>query len=215
MVGRTRQLEVLTGVWERVVAERRPHLVTVFGPAGIGKSRLSLEFMEFVGSQEVRLLRGRSTPYGSSSPYGAFAQHMKQIAQAYDSDELPEARAKLDAAVAEIVGAEAAAEHAAHLALLIGLGEDGDVPDRETLFFSARVLVESLGDGRADAAPVRGHPLGRLQLARPARDPRRARSRRAGALPRARQTGALERASWLGRRASRLHGTPTRSADGR
>ncbi len=145
MVGRTRQLEVLTGVWERVVAERRPHLVTVFGPAGIGKSRLSLEFMEHVGSQEVRLLRGRSTPYGSSSPYGAFAQHMKQIAQAYDSDELPEARAKLDAAVAEIVGAEAAAEHAAHLALLLGLGEDGDVPDRETLFFSARVLVESLG----------------------------------------------------------------------
>ena len=53
MVGRTRQLEVLTGVWERVVAERRPHLVTVFGPAGIGKSRLSLEFMEHVGSQEV------------------------------------------------------------------------------------------------------------------------------------------------------------------
>ncbi len=70
---------------------------------------------------------------------------MKQIAQAYDSDELPEARAKLDAAVAEIVGAEAAAEHAAHLALLIGLGDDGEVPDRETLFFSARVLVESLG----------------------------------------------------------------------
>ena len=145
MVGRGRQLEVLTGIWERVAAERRPHLVTVFGPAGIGKSRLSLEFMEHVGSQDARVLRGRSTPYGSSSPYSAFAQHVKQIARAYDSDELPEARAKLEAAVAEIVGVEAAAEHAAHLALLIGLGEDGDVADRETLFFSARILVESLG----------------------------------------------------------------------
>ena len=145
MVGRKRHLEVLTGIWERVASERRPHLVTVFGPAGIGKSRLSLEFMEHVGSQDARVLRGRSMPYGSSSPYGAFAQHVKQIARAYDSDELPEARAKLEAAVAEIVGNEAAAEHAAHLALLIGLGEDGDVADRETLFFSARILVESLG----------------------------------------------------------------------
>jgi len=145
MVGRSRQLEVLTGIWERVAAERRPHLVTVFGPAGIGKSRLSLEFMEHVGSQDARVLRGRSMPYGSSSPYGAFAQHVKQIARAYDSDELPEARAKLNAAMAEIVGADAAAEHAAHLALLIGLGENGDVADREMLFFSARVLVESLG----------------------------------------------------------------------
>ena len=144
MVGRVRQLEVLTGIWERVVAEGRPHLVTVFGPAGIGKSRLSLELMEHVGSQDARVLRGRSMPYGSSSPYGPFAQHVKQVARVYDSDELPEARAKLDAAVTEIVGAEAAAEHAAHLALLIGLGENGDVGDRETLFFSARILVESL-----------------------------------------------------------------------
>jgi class 3 adenylate cyclase len=145
MVGRRRQLQVLTDIWERVGAERRPHLVTVFGPAGIGKSRLSLEFMEHVGSQDARVLRGRSTPYGSSSPYSAFAQHVKQIARAYDSDELPEARAKLDAAMAEIVGDEAAAEHAAHLALLIGLGGIGDVADREMLFFSARILVESLG----------------------------------------------------------------------
>jgi len=145
MVGRSRQLGVLTDIWERVAAERRPHLVTVFGSAGIGKSRLSLEFMEHVGSQDARVLRGRSTPYGSSSPYSAFAQHVKQIARAYDSDELPEARAKLDAAMAEIVGPEAAAEHAAHLALLIGLGGNGDVADREMLFFSARILVESLG----------------------------------------------------------------------
>ncbi|MBA3380761.1 MAG: AAA family ATPase [Actinobacteria bacterium] len=145
MVGRVHQLEVLTGIWERVTADRRPHLVTVFGPAGIGKSRLSLELMEHVGSQDARVLRGRSTPYGSSSPYGAFAQHVKQVARAYDSDELSEARAKLDAAVTEIVGAEAAEEHSAHLALLIGLGDDGDVADRETLFFSARILVESLG----------------------------------------------------------------------
>jgi class 3 adenylate cyclase len=145
MVGRERELDVLKGIWERVAEERRPHLVTVFGPAGIGKSRLALELMEHAGSGEGRVLRGRSTPYGASIPYSAFAQHVKQVARVYDSDELPEARGKLAAAVAELVGADAAAEHVANLALLVGLGEEEEAPDRETLFFSARLLVESLG----------------------------------------------------------------------
>jgi class 3 adenylate cyclase len=145
MVGRERELDVLEGIWKRVAAERRPHLVTVFGPAGIGKSRLALEFMEHVGSTGGRVLRGRSMPYGTLSPYSAFAQHVKQVARAYDSDELPEARTKLAAAVQELMGADAAAEHSAHLALLVGFGDEDEVPDRETLFFSARLFVEALG----------------------------------------------------------------------
>jgi predicted ATPase/class 3 adenylate cyclase len=145
IVGRERELDALKGIWQRVSEERRPHLVTVFGPAGIGKSRLALELMEHVGAQDGRVLRGRSTPYGASSPYSAFAQLVKQVARAYDSDELSQARAKIQASVAELIGPDAAQEHAGHLALLIGLGENGDAPDRETLFFSARLFVESLG----------------------------------------------------------------------
>jgi class 3 adenylate cyclase len=145
IIGRERELDALKGIWQRVAEERRPHLVTVFGPAGIGKSRLALELMEHVGTQDGRVLRGRSMPYGTSSPYSAFAQHVKQVARAYDSDDLSEARAKLRGAVAELVGPDAAEEHAGHLSLLVGLGENGDAPDRETLFFSARLFVESLG----------------------------------------------------------------------
>jgi len=148
MVGRDRELDVLKGIWARVAEERRPHLVTVFGPAGIGKSRLALEIMEHVGGADGRVLRGRASPYGASSPYSAFAQHVKQVARVYDSDEVPEARDKLAAAVAELVGAEAAEEHASHLALLVGLGEEDEPPDREALFFSARLFVEALaGEG--------------------------------------------------------------------
>jgi class 3 adenylate cyclase len=145
IVGRERELDALKGIWQRVAEERRPHLVTVFGPSGIGKSRLALELMEHVGAQDGRVLRGRSTPYGASSPYSAFAQLVKQVARAYDSDELSEARAKLQAAVADLIGPEATEEHAANLALLVGLGENGEASDRETLFFSARIFVESLG----------------------------------------------------------------------
>jgi predicted ATPase/class 3 adenylate cyclase len=143
-VGRVRELDLLTGIWERVAGERRPHLVTVFGPTGIGKSRLALEFSQHVAAHDGRVIRGRSTPYGASSPYSAFAQHVKQVAGVFDSDELPDAQAKLQSALAELVGSPAAEEHASHLAMLVGLGEEEEVADRETLFFSARVLAESL-----------------------------------------------------------------------
>ena len=46
MIGRERELGVLTGIWERVSTEEgRAHFVTVFGPPGIGKSRLALELV--------------------------------------------------------------------------------------------------------------------------------------------------------------------------
>ena len=142
LIGRERELGLLTGAWERVADEGRTQFITVFGPSGIGKTRLSLELSQLVAAQGGRVIRGRSTPYGASTPYSAFAQQIKQIARIFDSDDPEAARAKLTAAVADLAGPAAAEEHAPNLATLLGL--EGDVPDRETLFFSARVLVESL-----------------------------------------------------------------------
>ncbi len=147
MIGRERELGVLTGIWERVTEEGRAQFVTVFGPAGIGKSRIGLELAQFVADQGARVIRGRSTPYGASAPYSAFAQQVKQVATIFDSDEPEEARGKLESAVAELAGPAAAEEHATHLEVLLGLHGEGDVADRETLFFSARVFVESLAMG--------------------------------------------------------------------
>ena len=188
MIGRDGELGVLIGVWKRVSEERRPHLVTVFGPSGIGKSRLTLEFAEDVAGRDGRVLRGRSTPYGASSLYSAFAQHVKQVARIFDSDDPDEARGKLEATLAELVDPAEAETHATHLAMLLGLGDGDEVADRETLFFSARVLAEALAAERptllifedihwADpglldlvemlAARVRDLPLMLLALARP------------------------------------------------
>ena len=146
MIGRERELESLTGIWERVADEQRAHFVTVFGPAGIGKSRLALELSQIVAGQGARVIRGRSTPYGASSPYSAFAQQVKQVGRIFDNDEPADARSKLVDAVAALAGPAAAEEHAPNLALLLGLESNGhgEAADRETLFFSARVLVESL-----------------------------------------------------------------------
>ena len=144
MIGRDRELETLSGIWDRVANDARAHFVTVFGPAGIGKSRLALELAKLVADQGGRVIRGRSTPYGQSVPYGAFGQQVKQVAGIFDNDDPAEARAKLVSGIAQVTGPAAAEEHAPHLAMLLGLEGESEVADRETLFFSARVFVEAL-----------------------------------------------------------------------
>ena len=127
MVGRDRELGVLTGIWDRVMEERRSHFVTVFGPSGIGKSRIALELSQLVADQGGRVIRGRSTPYGASSPYSAFAQQVKQVAMIFDSDDSADAQEKLGAAVVELAGPASAEEHTPNLAILLGLADEGDV----------------------------------------------------------------------------------------
>jgi predicted ATPase/class 3 adenylate cyclase len=144
IIGRDRELAVLIGIWERVTSEGRAQFVTVFGPAGIGKSRLGLELAQLLADQGARVIRGRSTPYGASTPYSAFAQLVKQTAMIFDSDERSDARAKLASAVADLAGPAAAEEHAPHLEVLLGLDGERTITDRDTLFFSARVFIESL-----------------------------------------------------------------------
>jgi len=147
MVGRASELAVLERIWERVVSEQRPQLVTLFGPAGIGKTRLSTEFGRLAAAQGARVITGRSLPYGEVLPYGAFAAQVKQVARIFDTDEVGGASEKLNTAVAELVDGDAE-EVAAHIALLIGLGSEGGVSDRKTLFYSARRVVEALATQR-------------------------------------------------------------------
>ena len=187
MVGRDQELADLRRIWESVVSERRPHLVTVFGEAGIGKTRLGAEFSERLESEGARALRGRLLPYGASTPYGPFGQHVKQLAGIFASDSAAVARSKLRQAVSRLVEPDAD-EVAAHIEMLIGLAEGGEVPDRQILFFAARRITEALAAQQptvllfedlhwADASTldlleliasrVRGVPLLLLALARP------------------------------------------------
>ena len=187
MLGRASELGVLVGIWENVVSEKRPQLVTLFGPAGIGKSRLAAEFVDLIDGAGVRVIRGRSLPYGEVTPYGAFAAQVKQVAGMFDTDTDDTASEKLSAAMAALVD-EDAAELAGHIAMLIGVGKDGGVGDRQTLFFAARRLVEALALDRPTvlvfddihvsassmldlletlASRVRDVPLMLLTLARP------------------------------------------------
>src|SRR5579864_5319437 len=104
MLGRVHEVAVLHRIFDGVVADRRPHLVTIAGDAGIGKTRLAGEFSGQLEREGIRVLRGRSLPYGVSTMYGAFAQHVKQFAGIFASDDVPGAARKLRTAITTLVG---------------------------------------------------------------------------------------------------------------
>ena len=147
LIGREVELEQLRLVWETVSTRGRPHLVTLFGSPGIGKTRLATAFLEHVELEGGLALRGRSIPYAESTGFEAFGQQVKELAAVLESDPAARAREKLEQAVAELLPPEDASTIASHLAVLIGLGTEG-AADRDGLFRSARRFVEALGRSR-------------------------------------------------------------------
>jgi class 3 adenylate cyclase/tetratricopeptide (TPR) repeat protein len=141
-VGRRRELDLLSGLWEQVVDERRPRMVTVIGPPGIGKSRLVRELGQRI-QEAGRLLRGRCRPYGETTGYDAFGQIVHQVAGIFATDPAAEARVKLSDAVTRLVGGDDVEEVVDHIGVLVGLTSEGN-PDKQLLFYSARRFAEAL-----------------------------------------------------------------------
>ena len=148
LVGRGRELEVLRGIWERTAQERKPHLVTVLGQAGVGKSRLAAEFSQTVVELRGQTIRGRSLPYRESSAYFAFAMQVKQLCGIFETDSRDVGLDKLRARVETLVGPAEAEAITEHLAILLGIETEHSVADRETLFFSVRVFIEAVARDR-------------------------------------------------------------------
>ena len=77
LVGRDRRADLLESLYDRVARERRPHLVTLLGEAGVGKSRLLRELRERLGSASTSrpaFREGRCLPYGSGIVYWALGE---------------------------------------------------------------------------------------------------------------------------------------------
>ncbi len=144
MVGRDREMQLLASIWEGATADRRPHLVTVLGPPGIGKSRLQREFSAYVSERDGAVARGRCLPYGDRPAYAAFAQLIRGRSGIYENDSIEESRAKLGALVRQALPAAETEDTTFYLALLIGLSGGDQSMQRGYLFFSARRIVEAL-----------------------------------------------------------------------
>jgi class 3 adenylate cyclase/tetratricopeptide (TPR) repeat protein len=78
MVGRENELSQLNQAFERSVRERTPYLFTILGTAGIGKSRLVLEFLDGVDGRATILL-GRCLPYGEGITYWPLIEVLRRL----------------------------------------------------------------------------------------------------------------------------------------
>ncbi|HYM67739.1 MAG TPA: AAA family ATPase, partial [Patescibacteria group bacterium] len=143
-VGRDRELNLLRSVWDGAIRDNRPHLVTVLGPPGIGKSRLSREFAAEVQRNGGRAIRGRCLPYDTRDVYGAFAEQVRQVASIFEQEGPEAARDKLAGAVARLFDEAEREEVTRCLSLMLALGLDAPVDEQVLLLFSARRLVERL-----------------------------------------------------------------------
>ena len=76
-VGRAPELARLRSAYERTCGEKAPCLVTVFGEAGIGKSRLAAEARLGLLA-EAQVLVGRCQPYGEGITFAALREIVRQ-----------------------------------------------------------------------------------------------------------------------------------------
>jgi class 3 adenylate cyclase len=152
LVGRERELDVLTAALDRVRKDLSPQLVTLVGVPGIGKSRLIAELFQIVDRDLELILwrQGRSLPYGEGLSYWAVAEIVKSQLGILETDSTETAEAKLRAAVAEAIDdTQEAGWIERHLRPLVGL----DVAviegaDRRAEAFAAwRRFLEGVAEG--------------------------------------------------------------------
>ncbi len=138
LVGREAELELLENTFNRAVRDERAHLFTIYGEAGVGKSRLAREFLD--GLERASVLKGRALPYGNGVTYWPLGEMVKAAAGISDDDPLEEAFQKLRECCAE----EAVADV---LGLASGLMEalEGERSPQE-IAWAAREVMEGIAD---------------------------------------------------------------------
>jgi class 3 adenylate cyclase/tetratricopeptide (TPR) repeat protein len=138
LVGREAELELLENTYNRCLRDRRAHLFTIYGEAGVGKSRLAREFLD--GVERASVLIGRALPYGEGVTYWPLGEMVKAAAGISDDDPLEEAFAKLRECCAE----EAVADV---LGLAAGLMEalEGERSPQE-IAWAAREVMQGIAD---------------------------------------------------------------------
>ncbi len=162
LVGRDEELTRLKGLLERVRREHAPHLVTIVGQAGVGKSRLlgELERTLEEGTGN-RLLRGRCLAFGQGVVYWPLIEMIRTECGIAEGDDPATVRERLDERLLALLSeqeADQAERRIAPIARLLGAADpshdpladqQGQQDARESFFGAVRVVLEALAAEQA------------------------------------------------------------------
>ncbi|HEY2730887.1 MAG TPA: protein kinase [Polyangia bacterium] len=163
-VGRGREMSMLSNLFTSAIAERAASTVLVTGAAGVGKSRLRQEFVEWVVAQddEAEILFGIGDSLGAGSPFAMIGLCLRRAAGIQEGEPLDERRRKLVDRVARHVAREVVPRVAAFL------GEIANVPfpdEHSEALKMARQNPQLMGDAMRRAwedwlaAECAAHPV--------------------------------------------------------
>ncbi len=116
LVGRERELRALRDVFEQVKVGRG-QVVLVMGDAGIGKSRLLLEFRRLLGAagEEATWLEGQCVSFGQAVPFLPLVDQLRRNFGIEELDGEPEIIAKVEHGMRRMGGLEAHIPFVRHL----------------------------------------------------------------------------------------------------
>ncbi len=143
--GRESELGLLEREFEAVVARQGCRLVTVVGEPGVGKSRLTAEFVSRVAPR-ARVVRGTCLSYGDGITFWAVGEIVRELAGIEDEHSPQEARALIEAHVEGVAHGPALA---AKMAQLLGLADGGVATGQETEWAIRHFLI-----AQADTRPL-------------------------------------------------------------
>ncbi len=138
LVGRDRELGMLRQAFERAEADRSCQLLTLFGAAGVGKTRLVDEFLATL-APGVRVLRGRCLSYGDGTSLWPLLEMLRASAGLVGTETDEQGRARLAAVYGDGADAKQVIEL---LAPLAGLG--GAPAAIEQVQWALRGFLEAL-----------------------------------------------------------------------
>src|SRR5579863_623390 len=127
LVGRTLELTLIHATYARVQAEQRPHLITLLGAPGVGKSRLVRDFIQ--REEEAaksasniqrlvapRVLQGRCPPYGEGITYWPLVEILRSLLRVQEGEGRDTLKNRLAQFVLDTFTAAKSSEDAAEVA---------------------------------------------------------------------------------------------------
>ena len=147
LVGRDAEMRLLKELFHACIDRQSTRLVSITGPAGVGKSRLGWEFFKYVDglAELVRWHRGRCLSYGDGVAFWALAEMVRQRFGIAEDDDSAVIAEKLTAGLDQWVEDESTRKYVEpRLARLLGVGDEGAGLGRDELFAGWRVFFEAI-----------------------------------------------------------------------